>query len=164
MTSFAEAFKNLDLSGLEAGEELTEDQIQANRDIEMLEKYLKMCERNASEKERFLLAQEYGFLSEKHLKLWLSVNDDFHDKQEHLEDVREFTSPKVLKKMEKEVQELESRARLIRDKRYYRSLMVIMGIKDYSPYGENLLRAKMSDSSLVNVERTIAQGYVSHIF
>lgn len=160
MTSFAEALKGLDIQFEENTEveELTEEQYQAQRDIEMLEKYLKMCERNASEKERFRLAQEYGFLSEKHLKLWLSCNDDYQNQLGELE----LYSGKALKEQKKKVKELEAMARNIRDCLYYRIMMHRLGQKDFSPYGEDLLRGKSrfdSDTWTVDIEATAKSGY-----
>lgn len=115
---------------------------EADMFIEFLEKYLKMCERGASEKERYNLAVENGFLSEKHLSLWLSVNDDFENEREMLESEKEFLSPKEIKKREAKVQELEHYANNIKNPTYYRIVMRQIGAKDYSPYGVNVLRGK----------------------
>ena len=43
----------------------------------------------------------------------------------------------------------------------------MIGKKDFSPYGEDLLRAKISfdsDTADIDIERTIANGYISHKF
>lgn len=40
-----------------------------------------------------------------------------------------------------------------------------LGRKDFSPYGKDLLKRKESDDSwLVDIQKTIQQGYVSHKF
>ena len=57
-SSFAEAFKGLDLSNLEEGKELSKEEIEANDTIEMLEGWLKLVERKANAKEKFLFAQK----------------------------------------------------------------------------------------------------------
>ncbi len=159
-TTMAEALKGLNIQFDETTkvQEMTEEQYQAQRDIEMLEKYLKMCERNASEKERFRLAQEYGFVSEQHLKLWLSCSDDYEN---HLGEL-ELYSGKALKEQKKKVEELESMAKNIRSCSYYRFIMRMMGKKDYSPYGENLLKSKSNldaETWTVDIEKTAKSGF-----
>lgn len=159
-TNFAEALKGLDIKFDEnvKVKEMTEEEYQAKQEIEMLERYLKMCERNASEKERFRLAQEYGFVSEKHLKMWLAANDDYHS---HLEELELYTG-KVLKEQKKKVKELESMAKSIRSCSYYRLIMHMMKAKDYSPYGEDLLKYKGhfdEETWTVDIEKTAESGY-----
>lgn len=110
--------------------------------IDFLEKYMKMCERGASEKERYHLVTEAGFLSEKHLSLWLSVKDDLDNEREMLEDVRDYISSEEIKEREARIQDLEHRVNNIKKPTYYRLVMRQIGAKDYSPYGVNVLKGK----------------------
>lgn len=140
-TTMAEALKNLNIQFEETEAiEMNEEQWQAQKDVEVLESYLKMCERHASEKERFRLAQEYGFVSEQHLKLWLSCNDDWRNQ---LEELGIYEGEKLRQKQEK-AKELEGYAKNIRECDYYCMIMRWIGQKDYSPYGEDLLKRKLS--------------------
>lgn len=159
-TSFAEALKGIDTTQFAENttSEMTTQEWEAHKEIEMLEKYLKMCERNASEKERFRFAQEYGFVSEKHFKLWMATVDDYHN---HLEEL-EFYEGKALKTEQEKVKQLESQVRNIRRKSYYCMIMRMMKQKDYSPYGENLLKYKGlfdDETRTIDIEATAKSGF-----
>lgn len=159
-TSFAEALKGIDTTQLteNTAPEMTEKEWEAQKEIEMLERYLKMCERNASEKERFYFAQEYGFVSEKHFKLWMATIDEYHN---HLEEL-ELYEGKALEVEKENVKQLESQARNIRNKSYYCMMMRKMKQKDYSPYGENLLKYKglfAEETRTIDIEAQVASNF-----
>lgn len=163
-TSMADAMKGLvfDFSGVEEKPEMTEEQYQAEQDVKMLEECCKLNERKASEKELFNFARKWDFLSYKHFSLWLSVNDDYHNAQDELEDAKEFMNEEEIYKLQKKVQGLESQAKAIRGKLYYQIVMRQLQQKDFSPYGENLLKRKSFDCDTfrtVDIEKTVASGY-----
>ena len=67
-SSIADALKNLDLNlnDLEEGVEISDEELKTQERIEMLSGWVKLMERNASSKEKFLFAKKYGFVSENH--------------------------------------------------------------------------------------------------
>lgn len=165
MNTFAEALKGINLGELPEGEVLTEEQIENQRQIELAEGWLKLYERNASAKEKFQFAQKFGFLSETHLNLWMSADTDYHDKLYELEDLEGYCSNEELAPLRAEVEKLRGMAEAMKGKSYYRIVMRQLGRKDFSPYGEDLLKMKESGNSWsVDVEKTIKQGYISHKF
>jgi len=116
--------------------------IDSDMEIEFYTRLIKMCERNASEKELHLFATEHGFLSYKHLSLYMSVSDDAQCKREELEYYHENKDSKAFKAQVRKVEEVEKYARAIKDPLYYRFVMGQLGQRDVSPYGENVLRSR----------------------
>lgn len=156
----AEKLALLNLEDLPEGKTLTDEEIAIQKEIEMLEGWLKLNERNASAKEKFLFAKEHGFVSENHLNLWLSANDDYNNKKEELDLF--YENSKEYKALLSDVEKLSEMASAIKSPVYYRFMMKQLGKKDFSPYGEDLLRVKETDNFWsVDLDRTIKQGYVS---
>ena len=159
-TSFAEAFKNI---GIEAEDFSNNKEVikydENDKEIELLEKYYKMKERNASEKEIYNLVTDYGFLSEKHLSCYLQLNDEYHTKKEELEELRDALdhfqdcTRREYRELQnkydslfKKVQLLESEAKAAKIPEHYRLMLILTKNKDITPYGEDITKSKYSDS------------------
>lgn len=126
--------------------EYTEEQYEADQWIHILETYLKMDERNASEKERHNFVVRHGFLSLNHFNLYLTVSDDVGTLEYELEHNRDFLSPEKVQEMEEKIAFKKSELKKMRDKDYYKIMMRILGQEDYSPYGKDLLKRTSSET------------------
>lgn len=140
MNTLADALKK---AGIESSdfEDVNVDQkaIECDLEIEFLDKWLKLTERGASDKEKYLFATKHGFVSEKHLNLYLSVTSDISDLEAEIEDCSEFLTPAQLRAKKKELEEKRGMAN-IKYPWYYRHVMTQLGIKDVSPYGLDVIR------------------------
>lgn len=156
-TSFTEAFKNI---GIEAEDfSNNKEVIKYDKEIELLEKYCKMKERNASEKEIYNLVTDYGFLSEKHLSCYLQLNDEYHTKKEELEELRDaldhlqdYTQCEYMKlqneydSLSQKVHLLESEAKAAKLPEHYKLMLTLTKNKDITPYGKDISKLKYSES------------------
>lgn len=163
-SSFAEALKGIEINfeGVE-DKEMTEEQYQAEQDIKMLEQYMKLAKRNASEKELFQFAKRWNFLSMTHFRLWLSVTDELNNAESDLEFAEDTGMVDEALYLEKKMKELKLQAKNMRQASYYQMMMRLMKKKDYSPYGEDLLKkdlkSKDKDARTIDIEKTIASGF-----
>lgn len=155
-TSFAEAFKGINFENLEEGKEMTEEEFKNEKQIEFLEGWLKLQERNASSKEKFRYAQEHGFVSETHLNMCLAAQDDYDTLKEEFEVAKEFLSKEQIREYQEKLNTQEYMAVSIKNKRYYKMIMKLLKRKDVSPYGEDLLKSNIHDNedrSVYNTEK-----------
>ena len=164
-SSFAEALKKLDLTKLEEGIEISDTQFEAEKRVKMLSGWVKLLERNASEKEKFNFARDNGFVSENHLNLWIQKSGEYEAELEEFEKVKEHLSKNEYAKRKRKIDRLRIASDLIKEKTTYRIRMKRLGKKELSPYGEDLLEEKSSyeNSNVVGVdiEKTIKNGYIS---
>lgn len=148
MGSIADAFNKVGIKPTDFTEvKVDAKKIEWDMQIEFLEKWLKLIERNAPAKERYNFVTKHGFLSEKHLNLFLACSDDLVILQYRLEDCDITGENKA--ELEKEIKEKETLANNIRNIHYYRIIMRQLGQKDISPYGVDLLRFKPAGASSV---------------
>jgi len=143
MSSIAEAFNKAGIKPTDFPEvEIDTHKIECDMQIEFLEKWLKLLERNAPAKERYNFITQHGFLSEKHFGLYSKCIDDVAELQYRLEDC-DFTGEDS-NRLERKLKEAETMANNIKDILYYRIIMRQLGQKDISPYGVDLLKVKLS--------------------
>lgn len=164
-SSFAEALKKLDLTKLEEGIEISDTQFETEKRVKMLSGWVKLLERNASEKEKFIFARDNGFVSENHLNLWIQKSKEYEAELEEFEKVKEHLSKNEYAKRKREIDRLRIASDLIKEKTTYRIRMKRLGKKELSPYGEDLLEEKSSNENSnvvgVDIEKTIKNGYIS---
>ena len=143
MTTFAEIFekKGINVKDFE-DKAIDQEAINIDLQIEFASKWLKLLERNASAKEKFLFARDNGFVSEHHLNLWMTVQDDADLAKEEFELYKDSLSEEEFDLMQKDVREKQLTADTIKSPVHYRLAMRRLGIKDYSPYGEDLIGRK----------------------
>lgn len=143
MNAFADALKK---AGIEASdfEDVVVDEkaIECDREIEFLEQWLKLTERGASAKEKYLFATKHGFASEKHLNLYLNLTGEISDLKFEIEECSEFLTSSQLEAKKKELKEKQSMANNIKDPWYYRLIMSQLKVKDVSPYGLDVIRER----------------------
>lgn len=163
---FADAFKN---AGIEFEEvHMTEEEIleqekqyEINKLIKMYEQWLKMLERNVSDKERHNFVVKHGFLSVKQFTLWVNSECEWNDLQTELEE-RECISisKKEKKQLEKRIEEIKNFADNIKTPFYYRQMLRITKTKDITPYSEDILKSYSksilnSDTRVIDVDSYI---------
>ena len=120
-----------------------ESAIEAEMQIDFLEKWLKLLERNASEKEKYNFVIKYGFVSSMQFNLHMSCMDDVNTLKWELDDTRDYISANEVEKLEKEISEKEKLAKNIKHLMYYKMVLRGLGIKDITPYGEDILKRKV---------------------
>lgn len=141
MNVLADALKKAGISVSDfKDEEIDEKKIKRELWIEFLEKYLHMHENYASEKELHSFVTDHGFLSQKHLNLYLACRDDVDRLRDEIEELKDCLPSNKVMKMEKDLAEKEWMSEHIRDKRYYKNIMRRMKQTDVSPYGVDLLK------------------------
>lgn len=111
-------------------------------EIEFYEEYLKLMERNASEKEICRFANEHGFISEKHLRVYVAAKADYEDKCSILEDQIDYLDKTAIDKLKKEKQHAFTTYHLSRTPSGYRFMLRSTGIKDINAYGVNVLKTR----------------------
>ena len=120
-----------------------ESAIEAEMQIDFLEKWLKLLERNASEKEKYNFVIKYGFVSSMQFNLHMSCMDDVNTLKWELDDTRDYISANEVEKLEKEISEKETLAKNIKHLMYYKMVLRGLGLKDITPYGEDILKRKL---------------------
>lgn len=141
MNTIADAMKKAGINPVDfKNQEIDEKQIECELRIEFLEKYMNLLNHHASEKELYTFATSYGYLSQKHLNLYLSICDDVDTLRDEIEDLRECLPPNKIKEMEAKLAEKELMSIQIKNKSYYKQVMRMMGYTDVSPHGVNLLK------------------------
>jgi hypothetical protein len=139
MNSFAEALNNVNIKPVDFEDRvIDENKIECEMEIDFLEKWLKMLERNASEKEKYNFIIKHGFLSVKHFNMYMACKDDAVCIRFDIEGG--YLTDDALKEKERELKEKENLMERIKNINYYKFIMKMMGEKDFSPYGVNLLR------------------------
>ena len=142
MNCMADAFNKVGIKSTDFPEvEIDTQIIECDMQIEFLERWFKLINRNASAKEKYNFITSHGFLSEKHFNLYQVCANDVIELQFRLEDCEFSGEDKV--KLEKEIKEKEILANNIKSIPYYRIIMRQLGQKDISPYGINLLKIKL---------------------
>jgi len=120
-----------------------EEKIKAEMQIEFLGKWLKMLERNASEKEKYNFITKYGFVSVQQYNLYSACMDDVITLKWELDDIRYDISSDEIAKREKEITEKEALAENIKNLFYYKMILRGLGKKDITPYGEDILKRRL---------------------
>jgi hypothetical protein len=152
MNLFQEAFNKVGLTSNDFQDrEVNDTEIKANEQIEFFETWLKMLQRNASDKEKHNFLIKHGFLSINQFELWLSVTDDYRNLEMQLNDDGKFMSSEEYTNMFKEIELRKSMAEDIKRPSYYLFVMRQLDKKDISPYGEDIL--KSIRSSILDHER-----------
>ena len=111
--------------------------------IEFMERWLKLLERNASEKEKYNLVTKHGFVSVQQFNLYIACMDDANNMKWELDDIRHDISSVELAKREKEITEKEVMAENIKNLFYYKMVLRGLGKRDITPYGEDILKMKI---------------------
>lgn len=119
-----------------------EEKIEIDMNIEFLENWLNMLERNASDKEKHNMVVKQGFISVQHFNLYMACKNDADELRMDLDDMRFNLTSHAISIREKEIAEKEILSKRIKDESYYKNMMRIMGRKDTSPYGEDLLKRR----------------------
>ena len=133
---------NIKATNFEA-RQVDEKAIEAEMQIDFLEKWLKLLERNASEKEKYNFVIKYGFVSVMQFNLYMSCTDDVNTLKWELDDTRDYISANEVEKLEKEISEKEKLAKNIKHLMYYKMVLRGLGLKDITPYGEDILKRKI---------------------
>jgi len=124
MGNIADAFNKVGIKPTDFPEvEIDTQKIECDMQIEFLDKWLNLLKRNAPEKEKHNFVTKHGFLSVKHLELFLVCSNEVGE-------------------LRKELKEKEIMANNIKDIRYYKMIMLSLKKKDISPYGVDLIRNK----------------------
>lgn len=77
MNSFADVLSKAGISSTSFNnDEVDEKQIELDLEIEFLETWIKMLERGASDKEKHNFVVKHGYVTVRHLSLYLSCKDD----------------------------------------------------------------------------------------
>jgi len=143
MNSFADAFEK---AGIKASDfddvNVDEKAIENQNMIDFLTKWLSMCERGASAKEKYQFATSNGFVSEKHLNIWIAAQNDAESLMEEYEMEKDFLSDADAAALKKEADKASYKANAIREPDYYCMVMRLAKQQDYSPYGVDLLYGK----------------------
>lgn len=146
MNAMAEALSKANIKPTNFEEkQIDEKKIEADMQIDFLEKWLKLLQRNASEKEKHNFIIKYGFVSVQQFELYMTIRDDVFNLKDELEDIRFFDdiSPLEIEKREKEIAEKEAMAENIKNLGYYKWVLRSLGRKDITPYGEDILKRKL---------------------
>jgi len=145
MNAMAEALSkaNIKATNFEA-RQVDEKAIEAEMQIDFLEKWLKLLERNASEKEKYNFVIKYGFVSVLQFNLHMSCMEDVHNLKDILDDVRYGLLDYEVAEREKEIMEKEAMAKNIKNLFYYKMILRGLGKKDITPYGEDIMKRKLT--------------------
>ncbi|MDF2880192.1 MAG: hypothetical protein K0R54_749 [Clostridiaceae bacterium] len=144
MNTMAEALSKANIKANDFEDrKIDEKSIKLDMEIEFLEKWCKLLQRNASEKEKHNFVINHGFVSVKQFSLYMACMDDVHNLKEKLEDIRNDISNYEIARREKEIAKKMSMAEQIKDELYYRFVLRTLGQQDITPYGENILKRKM---------------------
>ena len=144
MNSMADAFKKANVTAGDFEDRgVDEKAIELDLEIEFMGKWLKLLERNASEKEKHNFVIEHGFVSVMQFGLYMSIMDDVFNLKEELEDGRYDLSDNEVARHEEEIAEKEKMAKSIRSLAYYKWVLRCTGKKDITPYGEDILKRKI---------------------
>lgn len=109
-------------------------------EIEFLEEYLKLLERNASKKEICRFANEHGFLSETHLAFYVNACAEYDDFKENYEDIKDYISEEQKAEMERELNFLAQTKYLAKLEAGYRDILRKTKVKDVNAYGVDVLK------------------------
>jgi len=144
MNAMAEALSkaNIKATNFEA-RQVDEKAIETEMQIDFLKKWLNLLERNASEKEKYNFVIKYGFVSVMQFNLHMSCMDDVNTLKWELDDTRDYISANEVEKLEKEISEKETLAKNIKHLMYYKMVLRGLGMKDITPYGEDILKRKL---------------------
>jgi len=134
---------NIKATNFEA-RQVDEKAIEAEMQIDFLEKWLKLLERNASEKEKYNFVIKYGFVSVLQFNLHMSCMEDVHNLKDILDDVRYGLLDYEVAEREKEIMEKEAMAKNIKNLFYYKMILRGLGKKDITPYGEDIMKRKLT--------------------
>jgi len=134
---------NIKANNFEA-RQVDENAIEAEMQIDFLEKWLKLLERNASEKEKYNFVIKYGFVSVMQFNLYMSCMEDVHNLKDILDDVRYGLLDYEVAEREKEIMEKEAMAKNIKNLFYYKMILRGLGKKDITPYGEDIMKRKLT--------------------
>lgn len=144
MNTMAEALKKANINASDFNNKLIDEKkIEADMQIEFLEKWLRLIQRNASEKEKHNFIIQYGYVSVQQFNLHMACMDDVYNLKEELEDIKFDISLSEIKKREKEIVEKEAMARNIKNITYYKLILRCTGKKDITPYGVDILKNKI---------------------
>jgi hypothetical protein len=123
--------------------QIDKKQLKINAEIEFMEKWLKLLERNASEKEKHNFIIKHGFVSVMHFSLYLMCINDVNNLKDELDEIRYDISKDEIKKREEEIQDKEVMAKNIKNISYYKFILRELGKRDITPYGEDILKGKL---------------------
>jgi len=144
MNAMEEALNKANIKSINfKDKQIDEKAIALDIQIEFMEKWLKLLERNASEKEKYNLVIKHGFVSIQQFNLYMTCMNDVHTLQWELDDIRDDISDKEITKREKEISGKEAMAKNIKDLFYYKMVLRGLGKKDITPYGEDVLKMKL---------------------
>lgn len=111
-----------------------------NEELVFWKKYLKLLERNASQKEIHQFAIENGFLSPKHLETYTSLKDTYENKEMELLLCQDSMEREEYLERKNSLYKLKNLADTVRNPYGYRVYLRSMKKKDITPYGEDVLK------------------------
>jgi len=145
MNAMAEALNKAQIKANDfEDKQVDEKAIEAEMQIDFLETWLKLLERNASEKEKYNFVIKHGFVSVLQFNLHMSCMEDVHNLKDILDDIRYDISASEIAEREKEITEKEAMAKNIKNLFYYKMILRGLGKKDITPYGEDILKRKLT--------------------
>ena len=145
MNAMAEALSKANIKGSSFEDrQVDEKAIESEMQINFLEKWLKLLERNASEKEKYNFVIKYGFVSVLQFNLHMSCMEDVHNLKDILDDIRYGLLDYEVAEREKEIMEKEAMAKNIKNLFYYKMILRGLGKKDITPYGEDIMKRKLT--------------------
>jgi len=136
--------KSVDFKDVQIDEEKTVGHIK----LELCKKRANLYNKGASEKELHQFAIKHGFLSAKHLNLYVSLIDVAQKKREEV-DIRQIVmSEDKYKVAKKRVEDLKYQADSMKDPWHYKVTMRALDQQDISPYGEDVLQDTYPDNEV----------------
>jgi hypothetical protein len=145
MNAMEMALNKVNIKGIDfEDKQVDEKAIALDMQIEFMERWLKLLERNASEKEKYNLVIKHGFVSVQQFDLHMACINDVHDLKWDLDDIRDDISNDEIAKREKEIIEKEAMAENIKNLFYYKMVLRGLGKKDITPYGEDILKRRLT--------------------
>ena len=140
MNNLSEIFANANIKLCDCkNEEPYEYMVKCNAEVDFLERWLKMLERNASDKERYNFLVKYGFLSEQHFLLYTKCKYETIELEQKVDEQKELYINLDLSLI-KRLNEAKDMEHSIKNIYFYRMTMNMFHKKDVSPYGNNVLK------------------------
>lgn len=170
MNSFNEAFMKIGVAfeSIEMTEEekqKEEQQYQLDKRIEMLEGWYKLITRESSDKEKYNFIVKYGFISIRQFEMWLKLECEYSEMEYELEErIRLSNYHKgIIDDYSKQISLKKQLAKSTKDNSTYKFMIRQMGIKDVTPYGEDLSKRPSIDDLIHERKKIDIDWYINNM-
>lgn len=137
-------------------EDVDTNLIQLEQKIDFLQRWDKMLQRGASEKEKYHFATQNGYISVQHLSLCLTLEDKIAEKEtalrDYKEDMNDYGYDKEIEleisRLEKDINVLKRHLENVKTVSRYVFTMRVYNLPDINPYGVDVCRNKSAKEAM----------------